>query len=810
MDMTINNSNVGFDTLIGYNVLIWNGNSYNSSGTYVDTLLTSSGCDSIVTLDLTMFYTLFSNDSMVACDSAIWNGNTYTNTGIYIDTLTSINGADSIVTMDMTINYSIATSDSLVTCDIAIWNGITYTTSGIYTQFFQTINGCDSTVFNDITINNSITTFDVQSSCDEYLWNGNTYNSSGTYIDTLSTIVGCDSIVYLNLNIYNTSPVSAGSDTTLCFGESITLNAIGNGTLSWNNGVIDGQSFIVDSTRVYIAQLTNSYGCITNDSMTLAVFSLPNVDAGSNQVICQEDSVQLIGSGANTYNWSHSTISVFDSVYVAPTQTTTFYLNGVDNNGCENNDSMTISVNNLPNIAIDSISPICFGDSIALNATGGILYIWSGGISNNYSFIPDSSQTFTVNGTDNNGCENSDSVQVQVNSLPTVFAGNDTSICFLDTISLTASGNSTSYTWNNGIIDGALFSPDSSLEYIVSTLDSNSCFNSDTINIQVTIIPVNAGADLELCFGESISLNGIGPNPIWSQGVLNGVVFLPDSSSEYFLTVSDSNGCFRYDTLNIKVNILPNVAAAEDTIVCRGDGIQLYGSGAETYEWDYGFFNGELFSPETSGNYIVTGTDSNRCENSDTIYVAIMENPIIDYTVTPVVYGNDATIMVDVTGGNPWLDCGTLQPCQQPYNYDWDIDGLGDMDDELHQFYLNPGDYFITVYDSLTCRDTATITIENNFQIFVPNAITPNNDSYNDTWDIRGINNFPTATILVFDIQGQVIFQHNNANGDYQPWNARYLNGQIILSADYYYQIILDADNPNTNNTKSGSIIIVY
>ena len=434
MDMTINNSNVGFDTLIGYNILIWNGNAYDSSGTYIDTLQNSYGCDSIVTLDLTMFYTVFSIDSLVSCDSAIWNGNTYTNSGIYTDTLSTVNGADSIVTMDMTINYSIKTYASLVACDVATWNGISYTTSGIYTQLFQTINGCDSTVSNEITINNSTTTFDVQSSCDEYLWNGNTYNSSGTYIDTLSTIAGCDSIVYLNLNINNTSPVSAGLDTSICFGESIALNAIGNGALSWNNGVTNGQSFVIDSTRVYVAQLINSYGCISNDSITITVLNLPNVDAGSNQVICLEDSVQLIGSGANTYNWTNSSISVYDSIYVAPIATSTFYLSGVDTNGCINSDSMIISVNNLPNISIDNISPICVGDSITLNATGGILYLWSGGISNNSTFIPDSSQTYTVNVTDVNGCENTDSVLVQVNSLPTVFAGNDTSICYLDTI----------------------------------------------------------------------------------------------------------------------------------------------------------------------------------------------------------------------------------------------------------------------------------------------------------------------------------------------------------------------------------------
>ena len=69
---------------------------------------------------------------------------------------------------------------------------------------------------------------------------------------------------------------------------------------------------------------------------------------------------------------------------------------------------------------------------------GGVLYSWSGGINNNSSFVPDSSQTFIVNGTDINGCENTDSVLVQVNSLPTVFAGYDTSICYLDTITLNA------------------------------------------------------------------------------------------------------------------------------------------------------------------------------------------------------------------------------------------------------------------------------------------------------------------------------------------------------------------------------------
>ena len=647
-------------------------------------------------------------------------------------------------------------------------------------------------------------------SCDEYTWQGNNYTSTGTYFDTLTTIHGCDSIILLNLTINNSSPIDAGLDTSLCFGELMTLQASGNGTVSWNNGIIDGQAFTVNSTTEYVAQLTNSVGCITTDTVQITVNQLPLVDAGPNQVICLEDSVQLIASGDDSLYWYHPTINITDSSFVVPNQTTTYYLNSLDSNNCSNNDSITVTVNDLPTITIDPVSPVCYGDSITLNANGGVLYLWSGGISNNFTFLPDSSTTYLVNGTDINGCQNTDSIYVQVNGIPTIFAGNDTTICILDTIVLNAIGSVTSYNWNNNVLNGVAFTPNTSNIYVVSGTDSNSCFNSDSVNITVIEITANAGLDAEICIGESVTLTANDPNSVWSSGVIDGVSFTPDSTANFILTVSDTNGCNGFDTVLVTVFDLPNVIAPDDTVVCKGDEIQLFGAGANTYQWDNGYFNGEPFEPETSGYHIVTGVDSNRCENTDTMYIELMENPSISYTVKPVTFGNDASIMVSVNGGNPWLDCGPTLPNQEPYEYDWDIDGMGDMDDDLNQFYLNPGNYFLTVYDSLTCRDTATITIGNTFQVSIPNAITPNNDGYNDTWKIRGINNFPNASILVFDIQGQVIYQHFNINGNYQEWNGTYQNNQQLLSADYYYLIILDKDNPTPDNTFDGSIMITY
>ena len=71
-------------------------------------------------------------------------GNYLTISNTYYDTLPNAVGCDSVVTLNLTINNSIATSDSITACDSTTWNGTTYTTSGIYTKTLQTVNGCDS------------------------------------------------------------------------------------------------------------------------------------------------------------------------------------------------------------------------------------------------------------------------------------------------------------------------------------------------------------------------------------------------------------------------------------------------------------------------------------------------------------------------------------------------------------------------------------------------------------------------------------------------------------------------------------------
>ena len=146
-------------------------------------------------------------DTQISCDSYTWiDGNTYTsnnNTATFVTQ--NNNGCDSTVTLDLTIYNSSNSLDVQSACDNYTWiDGNTYTSNNNTATFVtQNSNGCDSIVTLDLTIYNSSNSMDIQSACDSYTWiDGNTYtsnNNTATFVT--QTINGCDSIVSLDLTI---------------------------------------------------------------------------------------------------------------------------------------------------------------------------------------------------------------------------------------------------------------------------------------------------------------------------------------------------------------------------------------------------------------------------------------------------------------------------------------------------------------------------------------------------------------------------------------------------------------------------------
>ncbi|HBG69460.1 MAG: hypothetical protein A2W93_01395 [Bacteroidetes bacterium GWF2_43_63] len=209
LNLTINNSETNVDSQTVCDSLIWvDGiHYYASTSTPSFMLTTAHGCDSLVTLNLTVKNSTDYTDNHSSCDSFSWiDGNTYfedTDTARFF--LTNAAGCDSVITLNLEI-LSDHVTDIVSDCDSFTWiDGITYTASN-NTAVYQITNlaGCDSLVSLDLTLNHSSAVEDVHFSCEPFTWiDGNTYASSNnTAVYIIPTAAGCDSVITLDLTLH--------------------------------------------------------------------------------------------------------------------------------------------------------------------------------------------------------------------------------------------------------------------------------------------------------------------------------------------------------------------------------------------------------------------------------------------------------------------------------------------------------------------------------------------------------------------------------------------------------------------------------
>jgi hypothetical protein len=308
LDLTIKGySTTGTDVITACDSYTWiDGISYNyNNNTATHTLTNSVGCDSIVTLSLTINgHSTTGTDVQTACDSYTWiDGITYNSSNnSATHTLINATGCDSIVTLDLTINYTDTIYTTILACDSFVWNGLNYTTSGNYTNY-SIINGCFSIDILDLTIINSYNVSATASICtgDTYIFGSQTLTSSGTYTETFSSIIGgCDSTVILTLKVF---PVYFDSiSATICYGETYIY---GNDTLSVNGTYIDTFTSLSGCDSVKILDLTvmppppnvSIYG---NDSVFISDTSTYFVNDGDSMVWSISGGQIINGNNSNT------------------------------------------------------------------------------------------------------------------------------------------------------------------------------------------------------------------------------------------------------------------------------------------------------------------------------------------------------------------------------------------------------------------------------------------------------------------------------------------------------------------------------
>ena len=168
---------------------------------------------------------------------------------------------------------------------------------------------------------------------------------------TFSDSLGCDATETSVFEIFGLPAIDAGSDVSLCEGDSAILSGSGGVSFSWDNGVIDNNPFEPTiGTSQFVLTGTDTNGCSNTDTVLVFVDTIPNVYAGMDQSFCQNDSIVLSGSNADTYAWDNGVLNGIP--FTQAIGTTTYSVIGTNLSGCSNTDHIDVTVFALPDTSI--------------------------------------------------------------------------------------------------------------------------------------------------------------------------------------------------------------------------------------------------------------------------------------------------------------------------------------------------------------------------------------------------------------------------------------------------------------------------
>lgn len=505
------------------------------------------------------------------------------------------------------------------------------------------------------------------------------------------------------------SVVLSATDSLVCSGDDVTLNAIANGpgiqlmasNTAGNNH--RGNMFDIVATN---AVTILSFDASPMGNTTIEIYYKTGTWNGFANT---PSAWTFIGSAPVPYTGGFSAVAVPVNITIPAGQTYAFYVTS-------NTSAVSLNYSNGTNVGnvYSSDANITFleggGMEYPFTQGTGAVYqprVWNGQIhyalagqpgttitwgtgetTTSVAVAPTSTTTYTVSA-DVAGCPTShDTLDVAV-SIPVVVANTVPDVCAGTEILLYGDG-AESYAWDNAVTDSVAFEVNTTATYTVIGTDSIGCTDTSSVTVTVNQLPeVLAGADFDVCDGTTITLAGQGADSyLWDNSITDNVPFEPQSTATYMVIGTDTNGCSDSDTITVVVNNLPVVSAGPDLDLCQGVEYTLFGAGAQTYDWDNGVIDGMPFIPENT-TYTVIGTDANGCVGTDEVTVTL-------HNIMASIFSSGGTltagVLVDMTA--QWINCSDMT----------DIPGETDV---IYEPEVN-GSYAIVIEDNVYgCIDTS-------------------------------------------------------------------------------------------------------
>jgi large repetitive protein len=563
------------------------------------------------------------------------------------------------------------------------------TTAGTYTVVGQDAFGCSSLPASVTVIGLSSPVFSIQpggptsicqgdsvslmaSGGQTYSWNtqqtGNLIfvRQSGTYQVSGTSLNGCSGTsAPINITVRPLPSVSIQlqGPGVICQGGTVVLSAQGASSYLWNNSMT-GHSISTTSSGAFSVTGTDSLGCrAVSQPVSVTVNPLPIVSVIPLGPLsfCPGGSVQLVATGAPSYQWSDNSTNPVIQVSSGGT----YRVTGYDQNGCSVQTApLTVTVHAPPVIQVNNSGPLqfCPGGQVMLTATGGVSYLWNTG-GTTASIQVQQSGVYQVTGTDVNGCSVTaapDTVTV-INSNLRIDPSGPLTFCQGSSVMLNARGGS-QYLWSTGH-QTSMLPVISSGTYTLTGIDSSGCGNNNVSVVVVVnplpVIGILSSGSAHICPGDSVQFTGTGALLyIWNTGDIQQS-FRAHTAGTYNVSGIDNNGCVGRSADSIVV-IQPapvlTVTPNGPTRFCQGNQVQLLAGGANSYLWSNGLTTDSI-QVNSAGTYYVTGANSFGCSGrSIDIVVTVDTLPVVTILPNgPSVFCSGDSVMLQAQGASSYL-----------------------------------------------------------------------------------------------------------------------------------------------------------
>lgn len=405
------------------------------------------------------------------------------------------------------------------------------------------------------------------------------------------------------------------------------------------------------ATTSYTVQATNSWGCMDDEQVTVAVSGLSTVAAtASDQDLCHGESVNLASNvastGAYSIAWTPAAL-VQDPASGAtisdPVDTTTFICTATDAaTGCTVSSAITVNVNPAYQLNMPADTTVCsaLGHQLLISHNMAAPYqiSWSpadqlnSGSILSPTILADTTTTYEVTLTDQSGCSVTGSTTVSV-AFDNLITPVNVGACAGETLVLDAGFPGSTYAWNTNASTQSIAVTQPG-QYTATITDANLCQAIKTFNVTFHPLPVvDLGPDLALCGQTShvLDAGNAGSTILWNTGAV-GSQLTVTATGTYSVTVSNANGCETSDAVHIALNPLPT-DALQDITACEEQPPTLHaGNPGSTYAWSNGG-TGESITPTASGTYSVAVTTAQNCTATFDAVVTLM--PRVDVDLGP-------------------------------------------------------------------------------------------------------------------------------------------------------------------------------